>query len=163
VPVGVAVEREVVHPQHPGRDQRRQGHPHQLGEHSAPGERDVQDAQHPGATPARQHHTHGLDQVLQQRGPPLVAHGQPRHLLGEGHLRAGRVLAVQPAHGQVDADRPTAERHIGEVPHIAAVAPPARLTASRARRGNTGRCAGTDRHDSIGNLNRDNRYIGQLR
>ncbi|MDX3537565.1 hypothetical protein PV721_24985 [Streptomyces sp. MB09-01] len=62
--VGVAVEREVVHPQHSGCDQRRQLHPHQLGEHSAPREWDVQDAQHPGATPVGQKHADGLDQVL---------------------------------------------------------------------------------------------------
>ncbi|MET7542226.1 hypothetical protein [Streptomyces sp. NPDC005507] len=59
-------------------------------------------------------------------------------------------------------DRPVAERGIGEVPHVAAVAPLAQRAASRARRRNIAPCAGADRHDSIGYIDRDNQHIGQL-
>jgi hypothetical protein len=95
--VGIAVECEVVHAEHPGCDQRRQRHPHQLREHGAPRQPDVEDAQHPRSTPAGQHHADRLDQVLQQRSAPLIAHGQSRHLLGEGHFRAVRVPINHPA------------------------------------------------------------------
>lgn len=53
---------------------------------------------------------------LQSECPALVARGQARYLLGEGRLRAGRVLAVQAAYGQVDAQRAACERGVGEAP-----------------------------------------------
>lgn len=160
--VGIAVEREVIHPQHPGCLQWWKWHTHQLGQDRAPRERDVQDPQHPGTAPAGQHHTDGLYQALQLWSAPLVAHGQPRHLLGEGHLRAGRVLAVQAAYGQVDAQRSASKSDVGEAPYIAAVAPHAELAASRTSRRNTGSRAGADRHDSIKDSGRDHQHIGQL-
>lgn len=161
--VGAPVKCEVVDPQDPGRDQWRQRHPHQLGQDRDPREPDIQDPQHPGSAPAGQHHADVLHQALQSRCPPLVAHGQARYLLGEGHLRAGRVLAVQAAYGQVDAQRPACERDVGEAPCVAAVAPLAELATSRASRWFTGSRAGADRHHSIGNLNRDHLHIRQLR
>uniref|UniRef100_UPI002F911DC3 hypothetical protein n=1 Tax=Streptomyces sp. NBC_01001 TaxID=2903713 RepID=UPI002F911DC3 len=96
-----------------------------------------------------------LDQVLQQRRSPLAADSQPRHLFGEGHLRAGRVLAVQTAHGQVDPDWPAAERRIGEVSDIAAVGPVDQDTAPAASRWNTGAGTGLDHHDWTGSISRE--------
>lgn len=141
----------------------RQRHPHQLGQDGDPREPDIQDPQHPGSAPAGQHHADVLHQALQSWCPPLVAHGQAWYLLGEGRLRAGRVLAVQAAYGQVDARRPACERDVGEAPCVAAVAPLAELATSRASRWFTGSRAGPDRHHSIGNLNRDHLHIRQLR
>lgn len=161
--VAVAAEREIVDPQHPGCLPWRKQHPHQLRQDGAPRERDVQDPQHPGTATAGQHHTDGLDQALQLWGAPLVSHGQPRYLLGEGLLRAGRVLAVQTAYRQADAQGPACECDIGEEPFIAAVAPGAEPAASRASCRNTGSRAGADRHDSIGDLDRDHQHISQLR
>jgi hypothetical protein len=160
--VGVAVEREVVHPQHPGCLQWRKRHPHQLRQNRAPRERDVQDAQHPGTAPPGQHHTNGLNQALQLWCAPLVTHGQSRHLLGEGHFRASGVFAVQAAYGQVDVQRPASESDVGEAPYVAAVDPRAWLAASRTFRWNTGPRAGADRHGSIGDINRNHQYICQL-
>lgn len=160
--VGASVESEGVDPQDLGRDQRRKWHTHQLRQERNPGKLDAQDPKHPGSAPACQDHADVLDQGLQSGCPPLVALGQAGYLFGEGHLRAGRVLAVQAAYGQVDAQRPADERDVGEASRVAAVAPLAELTASRTSRRFTGSRAGTDRH-RIGYLNRNHLHIGQLR
>jgi hypothetical protein len=161
--VGTSVESEVVDPQDLGRDQRRKLHPHQLGQECNPGKLDVQDPKHPGSAPACQDHADVLDQGLQLGCSPLVAHGQTRYLLGEGHLRAGRVLTVQAAYGQVDAQRAASERDVGEASCVAAVAPLAEPAASRASRRFTGSRAGINRHGGIGYLNRNHLHVGQLR
>lgn len=161
--VGIAVQREVVHAEHPGCDQRRQRHPHQLREHGAPRQPDVEDTQHPRPTSAGQHHADRLDQLLQQRSAPLIAHGQSRHLLGEGHLRAGRVLAVQTAHAQVDADRPASQRGIGEAPYVAAVYPLAQRAAPRTPCWSTGSRTSLHRNGRTRNIDRDHQHSRQLR
>lgn len=102
------------------------------------------------------------DQVLQQRRSPLVTHGQSRHLLGEGHLRAERVLVVQTAHGQVNPDGPAAECRIGEVPDITAMDPVAQDTASAASRWNTGAGRRLNHHDRTGGISRKHQYPGQV-
>ncbi|MBT2505870.1 hypothetical protein J7I98_08140 [Streptomyces sp. ISL-98] len=56
-------------------------------------------------------------------------------------------------------DRQDAERGIGEVPHIAAVAQLARLTAPRTPRWSTRPRTGADQNDSIGNIDRHNQHI----
>ncbi len=68
--VGAAVESEVVDPQHPGRHQWRQRHPHQLGQDGDPREPDIQNPKHPGSAPAGQHRADVLHQALQPRSRP---------------------------------------------------------------------------------------------
>lgn len=110
--VGAAVERKVVRSQHPWSDKERERHPHQLRQNGAPRQRDVQDPQYPGHAPARRQHFCCLDHLLQQRCAPLVSDGRFRYLLGERHLPASGVLAVQTRYPAARArERATAYAH----------------------------------------------------
>jgi hypothetical protein len=70
---------------------------------------------------------------LQAAGPPPVADGQARHLLGERRLGARRVAAEEPADLQVNERLLAAARGVGQLPLVAAVHPSRHRAAPRAR------------------------------
>jgi hypothetical protein len=78
----------------------------------------------PSATPTRPWASASL-RVRRARGPS-------REALGEGAAGAGRVAAVEPAHAQLDPDRPSERGQVGRATAVAAVDGPARPAAIRA-------------------------------
>ena len=81
----------------------------------------MQNQQQARARRAGQGRRDRVHDTLQRRGTPLVAAGQPRNLLGECRLRAGRVLAVQPPHLQIYAQGPATDGLVENVAHVGAV------------------------------------------
>lgn len=161
--VGVAVQREVVDPRYSGCDERGRRYAHHLGVHGAPRKRNADNTQHPGSAPASQEDSDLLDHALQQRSPPLVALGQPRHLFGERHLRAGRILAVQTAHTQVDPHGPSPDCGICEVTYITAGAPLIRRTTPRTGRRDMGVRTGMGPDHRTREISRGHQDVGQVR
>ncbi len=93
-----------------------------------------QPAGQPGAGPAAQGQRDRLQHGLQAAGPPPVAGGQARHLLGERRLGARGVAAEEPADLQVNEHFLAAARGIGQPPLVAAVHPPRHHAAPGAGR-----------------------------
>jgi hypothetical protein len=93
-----------------------------------------QPAGQPGARPAAQCHGDRLQDTLQAAGPPAIAGGQARDLLGERRLPAGVVAAEEPAGVQVNEHFLGTARGIGQPPLVAAVHPPRQHAAARAGR-----------------------------
>jgi len=105
---------------------------------------------------------HRVHDRLQGGGAPLIAAGQPGDLLGERHLRTERVLAVQPPHLQVYAQRPATDRLVGDVTHVRTMHPLRYLRASRAgSRPIPGH--GSDHHNTVLDHDRYDIHDGQLR
>lgn len=129
--VHLCVQREVD-ARHPRRHDGRQGHSHQLQQHAGTRERCVQQPRETRAAPPGGQDAGHLGQVLQQRGAARAAHRESVGPLGGSDLRAGRVLAVQAAHTQLDAHRPATGRHVGERAYTAAVPPVAGAATARA-------------------------------
>lgn len=125
-------QREIIHAQHQ-RDRLiriggRADEPHQR----RPAHRAGQPSGQPGPGPAAQGQRDRLQHALQAAGPPAVAGGQARYLLGERRLAAPVVAAEEPADLQVNDHFPAAGRGIGQLPQVAAMDPPRHNAAARA-------------------------------
>jgi hypothetical protein len=116
----------------------------------------VQQAQQPGAATAGEQDTGDLHQILQQRGTTLVADGQPVDLLGEGHLQAQRILAIQTANLQLDTSWSAADRSIGQTTRVSTVDPVTHAAATGAGRCLVGLGAGVDDYYGAGRVDRGN-------
>src|SRR4051812_49636282 len=68
----------------------------------------------------------------QPAGASCAGPEQLGQALGEGASGTGRVAAVEPAHPQLDPDRPPERGQVGRAPPVAAVDGPARAPAVRA-------------------------------
>ena len=93
-----------------------------------------QPAAQPGAGAAAQGQRYRLQHYLQAAGPPAVAGGQARHLLGERRLGAAAVTAEEPAGVQVNQHLLATARGISQPPLVPAVHLPRRHAAARAGR-----------------------------
>ena len=125
---------KVIDAEHQRRPSVRVGRGADQPDQRRPADRAGQPPGQPRASAAAQGHGDGLQHAIQAAGPPAIANRQPRHLLGERHLRAGAAAAEEPASLQTDQYFLAAARGVGHLPLIAAVHPLRHHAAARARR-----------------------------
>jgi hypothetical protein len=132
-------QREVVHPQHLRRADRRVGQGTDQPQQAVAADDHAELVGQTGARSPGQRQPDRLQRGAQQPGPSRPRGRQPGSLLGEGPRRAPSVVAEEPTDPQHDLDRLTADRRISQTATVAAVHPGGGLPAPGAVRR-----AGTD-------------------